>query len=64
MGTDSIYTLLVNLFGAFLQVVYLDEPSTGLDPASRSALWDAVKLAKKDKAIILTSNIRLISLRH
>lgn len=45
-------------------MVYLDEPSTGLDPASRSALWDAVKLAKKDKAIILTSNIRLISLRH
>lgn len=57
---------LVNLFiwSLSLQVVYLDEPSTGLDPASRSALWDAVKLAKKDKAIILTSNIRLISLRH
>jgi ABC-type multidrug transport system ATPase subunit len=55
---------LIYLFGSFLQVVYLDEPSTGLDPASRSALWDAVKLAKKDKAIILTSNIRLISLRH
>ncbi|AQK59812.1 ABC transporter A family member 7 [Zea mays] len=38
------------------KVVYLDEPSTGLDPASRSALWDAVKLAKKDKAIILTTH--------
>lgn len=58
LGTDSIYTL-VNLFiwSLSLQVVYLDEPSTGLDPASRSALWDAVKLAKKDKAIILTSKI-------
>ncbi|CAD6251449.1 unnamed protein product [Miscanthus lutarioriparius] len=38
------------------KVVYLDEPSTGLDPASRSALWNALKFAKKDKAIILTTH--------
>lgn len=38
-----------------LQVVYMDEPSTGLDPASRLNLWNVVKDAKKDKAIILTS---------
>jgi hypothetical protein len=25
------------------QVVYLDEPSTGLDPASRRNLWNVVK---------------------
>lgn len=35
----------------------MDEPSSGLDPASRSALWNAVKLAKKNRAIILTSKI-------
>lgn len=38
-------------------MVYLDEPSSGLDPASRNALWNAVKFAKKDRAIILTSKI-------
>ncbi|KAF8769722.1 hypothetical protein HU200_006331 [Digitaria exilis] len=38
------------------KVVYLDEPSSGLDPASRNALWNAVKLAKKDRAIILTTH--------
>ncbi|CAN6243557.1 unnamed protein product [Urochloa humidicola] len=38
------------------KVVYLDEPSSGLDPASRNALWNAVKSAKKDRAIILTTH--------
>jgi ABC-type multidrug transport system ATPase subunit len=34
----------------------MDEPSTGLDPASRNNLWNVVKEAKKNRAIILTSN--------
>ncbi|KAL3528347.1 hypothetical protein ACH5RR_007669 [Cinchona calisaya] len=38
------------------KVVYLDEPSTGLDPASRNMLWDAVTKAKRDRAIILTTH--------
>lgn len=33
----------------------MDEPSTGLDPASRNSLWSVVKQAKRDRAIILTS---------
>uniref|UniRef100_A0A0E0N8P5 ATPase AAA-type core domain-containing protein n=1 Tax=Oryza rufipogon TaxID=4529 RepID=A0A0E0N8P5_ORYRU len=37
------------------KVVYMDEPSSGLDPASRKDLWNAVKSAKQDRAIILTS---------
>ena len=32
------------------RVVYMDEPSTGLDPASRRNLWDVVKAAKENKA--------------
>lgn len=36
----------------------MDEPSTGLDPASRKSLWTAVKQAKQDRAIILTSNLQ------
>ncbi|XP_068649278.1 ABC transporter A family member 8-like [Aristolochia californica] len=38
------------------RVVYMDEPSSGLDPASRKNLWKVVKQAKKGKAIILTTH--------
>ncbi|OIT04890.1 PREDICTED: ABC transporter A family member 7-like [Nicotiana attenuata] len=38
------------------KVVYMDEPSTGLDPASRHNLWNVVKRAKQDRAIILTTH--------
>ncbi|KAL8123534.1 hypothetical protein AgCh_011491 [Apium graveolens] len=42
------------------KVVYMDEPSTGLDPASRNNLWNVVKRAKQNRAIILTSNLSLL----
>jgi len=38
------------------RVVYLDEPSTGLDPASRRNLWDVIKQGKEGRAIILTTH--------
>ncbi|KAI3974176.1 hypothetical protein MKX01_033427 [Papaver californicum] len=38
------------------KIVYMDEPSTGLDPASRNQLWNIVKHAKKDRAIVLTTH--------
>ncbi|KAK4766653.1 hypothetical protein SAY87_008295 [Trapa incisa] len=38
------------------KIVYMDEPSTGLDPASRNSLWNVVKHAKQDRAIILTTH--------
>ncbi|KAF5734705.1 ABC transporter A family member 7 [Tripterygium wilfordii] len=38
------------------KVVYMDEPSTGLDPASRNNLWNVVKRAKQNRAIILTTH--------
>ncbi|WCJ33482.1 ABC transporter A family member 7 [Euphorbia peplus] len=38
------------------KVVYMDEPSTGLDPASRSQLWNVVRQAKQDRTIILTTH--------
>ncbi|KAI0515530.1 hypothetical protein KFK09_008195 [Dendrobium nobile] len=38
------------------KVVYMDEPSTGLDPASRNNLWNVIKNAKKDRAIVLTTH--------
>ncbi|OVA13317.1 ABC transporter-like [Macleaya cordata] len=38
------------------KVVFMDEPSTGLDPASRNNLWNVVKHAKQNRAIILTTH--------
>ena len=34
----------------------MDEPSTGLDPASRMNLWTVIKRAKTNTAIILTTH--------
>jgi ABC-type multidrug transport system ATPase subunit len=38
------------------RLVYLDEPSTGLDPESRRQLWSAIRAAKRDKSLILTTH--------
>ncbi|XP_040382906.1 ABC transporter A family member 7-like [Oryza brachyantha] len=38
------------------KVVYMDEPSTGLDTTSRSSLWNVIKRAKKNCTIILTTH--------
>ena len=37
-------------------VTYLDEPSTGLDPASRRQLWGTIADAKQGKAVVLTTH--------
>lgn len=38
------------------RVVYLDEPSTGLDPASKRALWNVIEKAKGNKSVVLTTH--------
>ncbi|KAB1216661.1 ABC transporter A family member 7 [Morella rubra] len=48
--------LLTSKLVNIVEVVYMDEPSTGLDPASRNNLWNVVKRAKQDRAIILTTH--------
>jgi ABC-type multidrug transport system ATPase subunit len=37
-------------------VVFLDEPSTGLDPASRRGLWDVVRSNKAGRGVLLTTH--------
>eukprot|EP00898_Chlorokybus_atmophyticus_P003419 jgi/Chlat1/4078/Chrsp26S04118 len=54
-GMKRRLSVAISLIGKPL-VCYLDEPSTGLDPASRRNLWDVVREAKKDRAIILTTH--------
>ncbi|KAF6266062.1 hypothetical protein COO60DRAFT_1697444 [Scenedesmus sp. NREL 46B-D3] len=38
------------------QLVFLDEPSTGMDPISRRAVWDAINAAKQQAAVVLTTH--------
>jgi ABC-2 type transport system ATP-binding protein len=35
------------------EVLFLDEPTTGLDPASRNSVWDAVRALKGDGTTVL-----------
>jgi ABC-type uncharacterized transport system ATPase subunit len=37
-------------------VVYLDEPTTGMDPISRRFVWDIIEEAKPGRAIVLTTH--------
>jgi len=38
------------------KVVYLDEPSTGMDPASRRFMWSVIQSSMASRAVILTTH--------
>ncbi len=38
------------------EVVFLDEPSSGMDVASQRAIWDILLKVKKDRVIVLTTH--------
>ena len=37
-------------------VVFLDEPTTGMDPMNRKSVWDTIKAFKKNKCVVLTTH--------
>lgn len=38
------------------KVVFLDEPTSGMDPGARRALWDILLAEKRDRTILLTTH--------
>jgi len=54
-GMKRRLSVAISMIGDPL-VCYLDEPSTGLDPASRRVLWKCIKEAKKSRSILLTTH--------
>lgn len=38
------------------RVVFLDEPTSGMDPHSRRAMWDLLRGFKEGRAIVLTTH--------
>ncbi|EFA83624.1 hypothetical protein PPL_02690 [Heterostelium album PN500] len=38
------------------KIVYLDEPTTGMDPVSRRQVWNLIEKVKKGRVIILTTH--------
>lgn len=39
-----------------VEIIFFDEPTTGLDPVSRRHVWNAINLMKKDKVVVLTTH--------
>lgn len=37
-------------------IIFLDEPTTGMDPKSRRQIWNLIKNLKKNRAMILTTH--------
>lgn len=54
-GMQRRLSVAIALLGN-VSVVYLDEPSTGLDPASRQLLWKVVRGARSRCAVMLTTH--------
>ncbi|EFA83671.1 hypothetical protein PPL_02737 [Heterostelium album PN500] len=38
------------------QIVFLDEPTTGMDPVARHSVWQIIENAKRKRAIVLTTH--------
>jgi len=54
-GMKRRLSVAISLIGSPL-VCFLDEPSTGLDPASRRLLWKCIENATSSRAILLTTH--------
>ncbi|KAF9971390.1 hypothetical protein BGZ73_005702 [Actinomortierella ambigua] len=54
-GEKRRVSIAISLLGDN-KVIFLDEPSTGLDPEVRRVIWDVVHRIKKGRTVILTTH--------
>ena len=54
-GTKRKLTI-ATVLASDARIIFLDEPTTGLDPISRNELWNMLDLLKKDYLIFLTTH--------
>ena len=54
-GMKRRVSLAISLIGE-PAVVFLDEPTTGLDPETKRAMWTLIDLSKAGRAIVLTTH--------
>lgn len=55
-GGTKRKVLVATVLASEAKVIFLDEPTTGLDPISRADLWNFLKELKKDYTIFLTTH--------
>jgi ABC-type multidrug transport system ATPase subunit len=44
------------LVSSALQIIFLDEPTTGMDPVSRRQVWDVIESVKRERCVVLTTH--------
>eukprot|EP00764_Aduncisulcus_paluster_P012520 gnl/Carplike_NY0171/555_a758_1253.p1 GENE.gnl/Carplike_NY0171/555_a758_1253~~gnl/Carplike_NY0171/555_a758_1253.p1 ORF type:complete len:1029 (+),score=338.77 gnl/Carplike_NY0171/555_a758_1253:440-3088(+) len=54
-GMKRRVSLAISLMGNPV-AIFLDEPTTGLDPVSRRKVWDAILRARENRVVILTTH--------
>ncbi len=54
-GMKRRLSVAISLIGS-PKVVFLDEPTTGMDPVNRRWVWDLISRVKKDRAVVLTTH--------
>ena len=48
--------LMAMILSADAEVIFLDEPTTGLDPVARREFWEVLQEVRKDRFVVLTTH--------
>ena len=56
MGASVVQNPTTALPSHHLQVMILDEPTTGMDPHSKRQVWQLIQMLQKGRAILLTTH--------